>query len=338
MAFSPDSSTPDETSTSRFCDHRHVVMAPFAGGTANKWNIESPLIDFIPGLSSCHIADFPRKLIESYNASDEFVRFILKAFSCVKKADWILVNSFYELESRVYDAMQMLGYPIYGIGPLMKMESESNSLGSECLDWLSQQKPASVIYVAFGSLAKLKTKDMESLALGLQASGLPFLWVIPLESISAMNNSGFASPNGFRDWIASLGLGFITSWAPQREVLGHSAVGAFVSHCGWNSVMESLCEAVPIVACPQGADQIGNARTIAEHLKVGVEIKREDDGSFTKESVQRAIKEIMKNEEARKRIAHLKQVIRDSTTWGSSYFNITKFIDYLFQLHCPCHS
>nr|CAD1825521.1 unnamed protein product [Ananas comosus var. bracteatus] len=44
--------------------------------------------------------------------------------------------------------------------------------------------------------------------------------------------------------------GLVVSWAPQKAVLGHTAVGAFVSHCGWNSVIESVAAGVPMVCRP----------------------------------------------------------------------------------------
>lgn len=54
-----------------------------------------------------------------------------------------------------------------------------------------------------------------------------------------------------------------SGWAPQTQILKHPATGGFLSHCGWNSILESVCAGVPILGWPSMAEQHTNARSVA---------------------------------------------------------------------------
>ena len=73
----------------------------------------------------------------------------------------------------------------------------------------------------------------------------------------------------------------------QLEVL--SRADAFISHCGMNSVSESLYMATPIVLYPQTAEQKAVARRVAE-INAGTELR---DDSI--ESIRSAVVEIINN-------------------------------------------
>lgn len=310
-------------------------LLPLPKGKGDKWKVEAPLIDFIPGLPAFHVTDLPKELIETCDDSDTRFQFILKSFGCAKRADRILIHSVYELERGVYDTMQAQGFPIYPVGPLIEANPRTAVSRSKCIDWLDQQEPASVIYVAFGTIATLNLKEMHAMAVGLESSGHLFLWVIREDSlpVATLHES---LPEGFMERTISRGKGLIVTWAPQMEVLKHVAVGAFISHCGWNSVLESLWEGVPMVACPRAAEQRCNMKSVVEDWKVGVEMEREDDGSFTKEAVQKSLEEIMGNQEVKEGALHFKQVVRQATSpEGTSHSNIVRFVDHLFHLPVP---
>jgi hypothetical protein len=54
-----------------------------------------------------------------------------------------------------------------------------------------------------------------------------------------------------------------SGWAPQMQILKHLATGGFLSHCGWNSILETVCAGVPILAWPAAAEQHLNVRSVA---------------------------------------------------------------------------
>lgn len=58
-------------------------------------------------------------------------------------------------------------------------------------------------------------------------------------------------------------------------MLSNRAVGGFVSHCGWNSALESLRFGVPVVAWPLYAEQQFNAFELVREVGVAVEIRIE---------------------------------------------------------------
>lgn len=63
--------------------------------------------------------------------------------------------------------------------------------------------------------------------------------------------------------------GMLIQWCSQMEVLSHPSLGCFVTHCGWNSSIESLASGVPMIAFPQWADQGTNTNLIKDVWKTG---------------------------------------------------------------------
>ncbi|GLJ04952.1 hypothetical protein SUGI_0007710 [Cryptomeria japonica] len=142
---------------------------------------------------------------------------------------------------------------------------------------------ASVVLVSFGSECTLTVDEIAAMAMGLQESGASFLWILP---------AGNSLPQGFQDQIGEKGL-LVTKWVPQLHILNHPSTGAFLTHCGWNSITEGLRFGVPFIALPMQFEQGLNARR-AQELNVGVEVRRnEDNGSFKKDDINKAIKDIM---------------------------------------------
>ncbi|TKR69719.1 hypothetical protein L596_021839 [Steinernema carpocapsae] len=67
---------------------------------------------------------------------------------------------------------------------------------------------------------------------------------------------------------------FLTNWAPQTDLLSSSNVKAFITHGGYNSLMETAIHAVPVIAIPFFCDQYRNAR-VAERNGWGISVNRE---------------------------------------------------------------
>jgi len=169
--------------------------------------------------------------------------------------------------------MSVILPPVYAIGPLPLLLREAGagaggdhaattSVGSSlskedraCLDWLDGKRTNSVVFASFGSLVKLTGEQLADLAWGLASSGYEFLWVIrsDQQATSAAGATAAILPPEFLE--ETEGRGRVTSWCPQEAVLRHEAVGAFLTHCGWNSMLESVCAGVPMLCWPFAADQ-----------------------------------------------------------------------------------
>ncbi|XP_052208927.1 hydroquinone glucosyltransferase-like [Diospyros lotus] len=256
----------------------------------------------------------------------------------IKLAAGIIVNSFLELEPGAFKALKehWIGVPpIYPIGPLIQTGSTSGADGSESLKWLDRQPPGSVLFVSFGSGGTLSHRQLTELAMGLELSGQRFLWVIksPHEeaananffSVQSMKNPFSFLPEGFLDRTRDLGL-VVPSWAPQAQILSHGSTGGFLSHCGWNSTLESIVHGVPIVAWPLYAEQMMNAALLCEDLKVGYRVKAGENGVVGREAIAGYVKGLIEGDEGgkllRDRMRDLKDAAekalsRDGSSWKS---------------------
>jgi len=107
--------------------------------------------------------------------------------------------------------------------------------------------------------------------LGLEASGKPFLWVIRLPSSDEKN----PTLEGFYRRTEHQGR-IVSGWTDQLAILSHPSVGAFITHCGWNSTLEAISIGVPLICWPLFADQQFNARFIVDEAKVGIEVVKSD--------------------------------------------------------------
>jgi len=164
-------------------------------------------------------------------------------------------------------------------------------------DWLEKQGEGTVVYVAFGSEAKPSQEKVTEIGLGLEKSKLPFLWVLRLQQ-GPSDPQVLRLPEGFEE--RTRGRGVVCSrWAPQLKILGHVAVGGFLTHSGWSSVVEAVQHEKPMVLLTFLADQGINARVL-EEKKMGYSVPREEhDGSFTSDSVAHSLRLVMLEEEGR---------------------------------------
>lgn len=168
---------------------------------------------------------------------------------------------------------------------------------SGALQWLDGQPPGSVLYVALGSEAPVTEESVHELALGLELSGVRFLWALRRPSGATGTGTSPLLPDGFE--ARTRGRGAVcTGWVPQVRLLAHVAVGAFLTHCGWGSVAENLRFGHPLVMLPFVVDQGLIARMMAER-GVGVEVARRDDGSFGRDDVAASVTLVMLEEEGK---------------------------------------
>lgn len=253
--------------------------------------------------------------------------------SC-KAASGLLFNSFEELEGTSLSKItHTFGVKTFAIGPLHKyFPASSSSLliqDPTALSWLDTQAPNSVIYVSFGSIAEMEKSQLIEIASGLANSKQPFLWVIRPGSIQKSN-----WVQGFLDDFLNdaKNRGYLVNWAPQQEVLCHPALGGFWTHSGWNSILESLCEGVPMICSPFFGDQMVNARFVSEVWKVGLLLEK----GFDKVEIEDTIRKLMREkegEEIRGRVISLRdQIDVCFQGGGSSCQSMQNFIDYIVSL------
>ncbi|PIM99581.1 hypothetical protein CDL12_27922 [Handroanthus impetiginosus] len=180
---------------------------------------------------------------------------------------------------------------------------------------------------------------MKEIAIGLERSGLRFLWVVrspPTEDNSKRflpppePDLDLILPAGFLDRTKDRGL-VVKSWAPQVAVLNHESVGGFVTHCGWNSVLEAVCAGVPMVAWPLYAEQKFNRLVMVEEMKVALRLEEGENGFVAAEEVERSVRELMESEKG-KEVRNVVQKMREEASaavsdGGSSVAALGKLVE-----------
>ncbi|KNA14804.1 hypothetical protein SOVF_104160 [Spinacia oleracea] len=162
------------------------------------------------------------------------------------------------------------------IGPLNLVEKENENDRHICLLWLDKQEVGSVIYVSFGSTTSMTDQQIMELALGLEKSGQMFIWVLrradTTDIFSRTEVRNPLLPDGYEERVKNRGM-VVRDWAPQLQILAHPSTGGFMSHCGWNSCMESTSMSVPMAAWPMHSDQPRNAILVTEVLRTGILVR-----------------------------------------------------------------
>ncbi|KAL3534381.1 hypothetical protein ACH5RR_002842 [Cinchona calisaya] len=185
--------------------------------------------------------------------------------------------------------------------PLEITEEQKSKKSHKCLEWLDKQALKSVIFVSFGSSTSLSDKEVEEITIGLERSGQNFIWVLR----DADSGDVFVGeyrraklPEGYEERVEGRGI-VVRDWAPQLEVLGHQSTGGFMSHCGWNSCIESISMGVPIAAWPMHSDQPRNAILVTKILKIGLMVGdlAHPNESFKAEVVENAVRRLMDSSE-----------------------------------------
>ncbi|CAG7907010.1 unnamed protein product [Brassica rapa] len=291
----------------------------------------------LPALPLLEVRDLPSFMLPS--SGSNFNNLMLDFVDCLKNVKWVLVNSFYELESEIIDSMSDLK-PIIPIGPLVspfllggdedKTLDEKNldlwRSDGDCMKWLDTQARSSVVYISFGSLLKWSENQVKSIATALRNRGDSFLWVIRPKEIS--QNVGVLQE------MVQEGQGVVIEWGPQERILSHVAISCFVTHCGWNSTMETVVTGVPVVAYPSWIDQPLDARLLVDVFGIGVRMRNDAvDGELKVAEVERCIEAVTEGlsaEDMRRRARELKQAARSALApGGSSAQNLDSFIGYI---------
>ncbi|KAK9677634.1 hypothetical protein RND81_11G157000 [Saponaria officinalis] len=288
-------------------------------------------VDWIPGLLDGaklkHLPSFMR----TTDPHDIMFHFSIASVNQAIKSKSIIMNTFDDLEGQVLEEIKAKIPNLCTIGPLNMLCQQSNlqNFGSNlweedtsCLTWLDKRSPNSVIYVNYGSLTILTRAQLEEFAWGLANSKQCFLWVIRNDLI---NGDPKILSNEYMEAIRDRGL--VSGWCPQEKVLKHPSVGAFLTHCGWNSIVESISEGVPMVCWPFFADQQTNCFYACEEWGMGAEI---GEGELKRGRVEEVVRDVMvgdKGKEIREKAMEWKKKAQDATTLGgSSHNNFEKLV------------
>nr|ASK39408.1 UDP-glycosyltransferase [Ginkgo biloba] len=260
------------------------------------------------------------------------------------KQSWrTITNTFYELEGEFVDFFEKVYGPVRTIGPLLPPEAFQDSrkiipaaveMGSNtdelrCLQWLDRQAPRSVIYVSFGSENSVSSAQVMELAMGLERSRQKFLWVLrrPTDAGEASGSALDYLPNGFCDRVKEKDEGLIVlGWAPQLSILAHPSTGGFLSHCGWNAVLETTVMGVPMIAWPLYAEQHFNAKFVVDLVKIAVEApqRAEENWLVRSDDIERVVRLLLEEEkgkELKARVDELKKIARVAVSEGGSSSN-----------------
>lgn len=258
------------------------------------------------------------------------------------RAQGLILNTLEELEGPILDQTRSRFPKIYTIGPLqthlksrLKEQICSSSLWEEdmsCITWLNAQPLRSVVYVSFGSLTMVTKDQLIEFWHGLINSGKRFLWVIRPNSVLEKNGESQILKEllqGTRD------RGYIVDWAPQENVLAHQAIGGFLTHGGWNSILESVVAGVPMICWPYHGDQQINSRFVSEIWKLGLDMKDTCDRHVIEKMVRKLMDEM--REEFKQSTDQMAKLAKNAVCeGGSSYCSLDSLIEDI-RLMCVDH-
>ncbi|OIV93779.1 hypothetical protein TanjilG_07682 [Lupinus angustifolius] len=289
----------------------------------------------LPSLPVFYVRDLPSFMLPL--SRPHFGVYMNDLFQALDKVKCVLGTSFYEIEEEIVKSMDSLK-PIYPIGPSVSPfllgEKETNDFKADmwnaedsCIEWLDNKQPSSVIYISFGSITVLSQKQMNNFASALKNSNKSFLWVI--RTHGSNNSDASYLPLEFLE--ETKGRGLVVKWSPQEKVLMHPAVACFISHCGWNSTIESFVTGVPIICYPDWTDQRTNAILIDNMFQNGVNLKCDEDRVASTQEIERCIREVMEGPSSlkiKKRAMEIKELARKSLQeGGTSHQNLDKFFN-----------
>ncbi|BBN69079.1 UDP-Glycosyltransferase superfamily protein [Prunus dulcis] len=216
------------------------------------------------------------------DGTDSWSRFFQPQISLSTKSFGWLCNTVEEIEPFGLDILRNnLRRPVWSTGPLIPREALKNT---------------STLDLSVQGNNTISETQMKELAIGLEESGRAFIWVIR-PPVGFDLKGEFREewlPQGFEERMNKSKQGLLVhNWAPQLEILSHKATRVFVSHCGWNSVMESLSQGVPIVGWPLAAEQAYNSKMLEEEMGVSVELTRGVQSKIVGEEVKGVIDLVM---------------------------------------------
>ncbi|KAH0458770.1 hypothetical protein IEQ34_011584 [Dendrobium chrysotoxum] len=277
--------------------------------------------------------DLPSMCRKATKADDKELQLFSNFASSGTRSKGLIFNTSDALEAPILSQIDSLFPTTYAVGPLHALvESITSSFVSasllaedrSALNWLDAQPYRSVVYVSFGSLARLTQEEFLEFWHGFVNSGHRFLWVVRPDLVA--EGTAAVEMAGLEERVR------LVAWAPQEEVLRHRAVGCFITHSGWNSTLESAAAGVPMVCWPWAWDQLVNSRLVGEVWKVGLDMKDVCKREMV-ESMVRAAMEGEKAEELRRRATEMAvEIGRSVGEGGAARLNFERLLRDILSL------
>ncbi|XAR69484.1 Trans-zeatin O-beta-D-glucosyltransferase [Bertholletia excelsa] len=276
--------------------------------------------------------------------SQEILNFFTLQSGCTNFGAGYIVNSSRSIEGPYIDLL--VNTPIsrndqtWAIGPFnlgVEYKSKDSNGQHKCLKWLDKQPAKSVLFVSFGTTNSMADEQIKELAIGLEKSEQKFLWVLrDADNVDIFEGDDRKGelPEGYEERVKEFGM-VVRDWAPQLEILAHPSTGGFMSHCGWNSCLESISMGVPIAAWPMQFDQPKNAFLVTDILKIGLLVNRwtPNQEVVVSSIIVEAIKGLMaseKGKDIKKRAEELGCAARRSVKEGGvSRMKLDSFIAHI---------
>ncbi|THG23821.1 UDP-glycosyltransferase 89B2-like [Camellia sinensis] len=263
-----------------------------------------------------------------YVEGDPISEFLKDGVLANMASSGLVFNSFSELERVYFDhVMEEAGHGrVWAVGPLQPTEDDSSAkrsgsrpeLASDISSWLDTCEDRTVVYVCFGSQAVLNNNQMEEIASGLEKSGAKFLWCVKEAPKGHVEGDYGVIPLGFEDRVIGRGL-IVKDWAPQVMILRHRAIGSFLTHCGWNSILEGLVAGVPMLAWPMEGEQFLNATLLVDELKVAIRVCEGAQTVPNSDELARVVAESVSMQEIENiRVGKLRRATLDAIKEGGS--------------------
>ncbi|XP_061991442.1 UDP-glycosyltransferase 89A2-like [Rosa rugosa] len=343
--------------TLRLADHLKIPRITFFSSGAFLASIQEYCWRNLDLVQSSSVIDFPSvprspslkkehvpSIVLAHRGTDPESE-LLRVSMLANTDSWGCVfNTFQDLEGEYLDHLKRrMGHNrVYSVGPLSLIGAGDGGLdrgnlntgsGGDLMAWLDGCPDGSVLYVCFGSQKLLNSKQMEALASGLERSGVRFVWAVKTGSAQEAKDGYGVVPEGFEERVAGRGW-LVKGWAPQVLILGHRAVGGFVSHCGWNSVLEAIVGGVLILGWPMEADQYVNVKLLVEDMGVAIQVCEGASGVPDPAQLGKVIAESLSGDSAEKvRAKELRDkafvAVRDG---GSSSKDLDELVKQLSQL------
>lgn len=326
-------------SAASYIIYYHSDMLISKGHFPSKTHVEADdkFIDYIPGVPAMSPTDLP-SFLQATEMSNFMLHVIFLSFQCVREADWVLTNSVYELEREEIQYSMQTTTPLCSVGPLLPSGyfDSHEALDSDLERWLDSKPRHSVIYVSLGECARVSESQIEEIAVGLLESRIPFFWALPPETVNSAASLSEILPAGFLDQIKDKGV-VSSDWSRHHHLalLSHRSVGGFFTPCDWNSVLQGLCNGVPLLGFPLHADQYTNCKLVSDEMGIAMKVRHSgiEGETIGRKEIARNVKALMRGGEGKKVRKNMKRFKRVATKatieGGSSAGNLDNFVEEL---------